>query len=105
MLHHVSGWIAALAFAVVGIVNLRGSSAVQQDFVRWGYPAWWCRVTGLLEIAVAVLIVVPSTRYIGLALGTVVIVAAVITVLRHRERSHLPPLIGFLALLAFGALA
>ena len=62
-------------------------------------------MTGLLEIAVAVLILAPNTRSIGLALGTVVIVAAIITVLRHRERSHLPPLVGFLALLAFGALA
>lgn len=105
MLHDVSGWLVALAFAAAAIVNLRGSSAVRQDFVRWGYPGWWCRVTGLLEIAVAVLILAPNMRYVGLVLGTVAIVAAITTVLRHRERSHLPPLVGFLALLIFGALA
>ena len=103
MLQVVSGWLAAAAFLVAGIINLRGSLAVRRDFVRWGYPAWWCRVTGGLEIIIAVLTCLPATRGAGLILGAIVIAVATFTVLRHRNFSHLMPLGLFAALLALAA--
>jgi hypothetical protein len=48
----------------------------------------------------AVLIALPTSRIVGLALGAVVIAAAVVTVLRHRDLSHLAPLGVFVALIA-----
>jgi hypothetical protein len=33
--------IAAVLFAVAGVVNLAGPGAVKRDFARWGYPAWF----------------------------------------------------------------
>ena len=48
----------------------------------------------------AVLIALPVSRVIGLALGTLIIVAAVLTVLRHREFPHLLPLGVFVVLIA-----
>jgi len=33
--------IAAVLFAVAGVVNLAGLGAVKRDFARWGYPAWF----------------------------------------------------------------
>jgi DoxX-like family len=65
-----------------------------------GYPRWWGFVTGGLEIMSAVLIALPAIRIVGLALGAAIIAAAVMTVLRHRDFSHLVPLGVFVALLA-----
>jgi orotate phosphoribosyltransferase len=42
----------------------------------------------------------PASRIVGLALGAVIIAAAVMTVLRHRDFSHLVPLSVFVALIA-----
>jgi hypothetical protein len=50
-------------------------------------------------MASAVLIALPVTRGVGLIVGAVIIAAAVLTVLRHRELSHLAPLGLFVALL------
>ena len=100
MLHTVSTWLLVAAFFGAGLFNAIGSPATQSSFVRWGYPAWWCRVTGGLEVADALLIALPVTRKAGLILGAVIIAAAVLTVLRRREFSHLPPLGLFVALLA-----
>jgi len=50
-------------------------------------------------MANAVLIALPATFRLGVILGAVIIAAAVFTVLRHREFSHLAPLSLFVALL------
>ena len=90
---------------MAGIVNVGGSPAIRRNFVRWGYPAWWCRVTGGLEIVIAGLISLPATRTPGLILGALVIAAGIVTVVRHRDFSHLVPLSAFTALHADGQLA
>ncbi|TWB69163.1 hypothetical protein FBZ87_1093 [Nitrospirillum amazonense] len=56
-------------------------------------------MTGALEIVIAALIALPDLRRAGLILGLIVIVAAVVTTVRHREFSHLVPLGLFVALL------
>lgn len=99
MLHTIAIWLAAAAFVGAGVVNAVGARAQRSSFVRWGYPAWWCRVTGGLEVVTAVLIVWPATRSAGLGLGAMIIAAAVVTVVRHRELSHLAPLGLFVLLL------
>lgn len=84
-------WLLAIAFLGAGIFNGLGSASVKDGFIRWGYPDWWNVVTAALEIMAAVLIAVPATRLLGLVLGVAICVAAVATVLRHREYAHLPP--------------
>jgi hypothetical protein len=66
-----------------------------------GYPAWWCRVTGGLEMVTALLIALPATRLMGVILGAVIVLVAVVTVVRHRDLSHLAPLGVFATLLVF----
>lgn len=105
MLHLLLIWLPVLAFLGAGVVNAIGSPATRNSFVRWGFPWWWCRVTGVLEMLVAALIAIPATHQIGLILGAVVIAAAAVTVLRHREYSHLAPIGGFVRLLVVGVLA
>jgi hypothetical protein len=103
MLHTISIWLLVAAFLGAGLVNAIGAAGSTEGFIRWGYPAWWGRLTGALEIVVAVLVALPVSRGAGLVLGAGIIAAAVLTVLRHREFPHLAPLSVFAALLAVAA--
>jgi hypothetical protein len=100
MLHAASIWLLVAAFAAAGLINARGAPAGKSNFVRWGYPDWWCYVAGGLEMTAAALIALPATREPGLVLGAAIIAAAILTISRHREYSHLAPLGVFVALLA-----
>ena len=103
MLHSTVVWLLVAAFFGAGLFNAIGRPATQDDFARWGYPRWWCRVAGGLEIVSAALIALPACRGQGVALGAVIIAAAMATVLRRREFSHAAPLGVFAALLALTA--
>ena len=103
MLHAIVVWLLVAAFFGAGLFNAIGTRAAQDDFARWGYPRWWCRVTGGLEILSAVLIALPAGRSPGVALGALIIAAAILTVLRRREFAHAAPLGVFAALLVLAA--
>ena len=105
MLHVLSVWLLVAAFFGAGVFNAIGTPATKGSFVRWGYPDWWCRLTGGLEIVAAVLVALPGSREAGLILGAVIVAAAVLTVLRHREFVHLAPLSVFAALLALAEIS
>jgi Mn2+/Fe2+ NRAMP family transporter len=93
-------WPLAIALLGAGIINAAGSVKIKEDFLRWGYPNWWNRVTGALEILAAVLIAVPATRAPGLLLSAVICVAAVLTVVRFKDYGHVAPSIALTALSA-----
>lgn len=103
MIHLASLCLLVAGLFGAGLYNAIGTAATQGSFVRWGYPRWWSTLTGGLEVASAALIALPASRPIGLALGAAIISAAVLTVLRHREFSHLVPLGIFAALIAMAA--
>jgi DoxX-like family len=105
MTHTVAIWLLVAGFCGAGLVNAIGASGTRSDFARWGYPRWWGRFTGALELTIAVLIALPASRFGGLALGAAVIVAAIVTVLRHREFTHLVPLGVFLAALSLAVMS
>ena len=105
MVHALSIWLLVAAFFGAGVFNAIGTSGTQSDFARWGYPRWWSRFTGGLEIVSAVLIALPASRIVGLALGAIIIAVAVWTVLRHREFSHLVPLGAFVTVIALAAIS
>ena len=105
MLHALSIWLLVAGFFGAGLFNAIGTPATQSSFVRWGYPPWWCRLTGGLEMASAVLIALPVSRKVGLMLGVLIVAAAVFTVVRHREFSHLVPLTVFAVLLALAEMS
>ena len=105
MIHALSIWLLVAGFFGAGLFNAIGTPATQSDFARWGYPRWWGRFTGGLEMMSAVLIALPVSRIVGLALGAVIIAAAVLTVLRHREFTHLAPLSVFVAVIALAEIS
>ena len=92
-------WLLAFAFAGAGLFNAMGGAGVQAGFIRWGYPAWWNFVTAALEMLCAALIVLPETRIWGLALGAMVLIAAIATITWRREYMHLPPGVALAALI------
>jgi DoxX-like family len=103
MVHALSIWLLVAGFLGAGLFTAIGTSGTQSDFARWDYPRWWSILTGGLEIMSAVLIAPPLSRIVGLTLGAIIIAAAVLTVLRHRDFLHLVPLSVFVALIALAA--
>ena len=100
---NVASWILsvllALAFLASGIAKLLGPQAVLDNFARWGLPRWFVPVTGLCELAGAVLIAIPRTRAYGGALLVCVMIGAVLTHLTHGEAkvAPFPAILGVLA--------
>lgn len=92
MLNMLFNWLIVAGFAGAGLFNAVGPKTQQETFVRWGYPRWWCRATGLLEMAAAVLIAIPASQVFGQMLASTILIAAAFTVLHHREFSHLMPI-------------
>ena len=105
MIHTLSIWLLVAGFFGAGLFNAIGTPATQSEFARWGYPRWWGRLTGALEMICAVLIALAASRMIGLALGALIIAAAVLTVLRHRDFTHLMPLGVFVAVIALAGIS
>lgn len=94
----------ALVFLGAGSANLVGIGSIRPDFVRWGYPAWFHRLCGGLELLGAALVLWPATRLCGLALLGLLMAAAFFTLARHHETAgHFLPVIGISALLILAA--
>ena len=99
----IASWILSVLLALVflgsGIGKLLAQQQMVDNFARWGFPRWFLPLTGLCEIAGAVLIAIPRTRAFGGALLVCVMAGAVITHLTHGEAkvAPFPAMLGVLA--------
>lgn len=92
-------WALAAFFALGFVINTFAVKKVGPEYQRWGYPDWFHFVTGGLELLVALLLPVTATRLCGVTLGGAIMLAAIATVVYHREyRRAAPPFIVFVLL-------
>jgi len=82
-------WVLIVAFGAIGLIHLSGTKAIRDSYAGWGYPPRFYFVTGFLEAAAAILLAMPSVRVWGIALGALICLAAVATLLRHKQWTHL----------------
>ena len=80
-----------------GAVNFVAPGSVPDSFARWGYPAGFHRVTGGLEVIAGLLLLIPATSRAGAIGSAAILLAAVITLIRHRDWKHLPGAIALTA--------
>lgn len=82
----------ALGVVMIGAggVNFAGPSSVRASFARWGYPAGFYRVTGGLEVAAGLLLLIPMTSRVGAIGSAIILLAAVATLIRFRDWGHMP---------------
>jgi membrane protein HdeD len=73
-----------------GLVNFVGPRSVRDSFARWGYPAGFHRVTGGLEVTAGLLLLIRSTSHAGAIGSVMILLAALMTLIRHRDWAHLP---------------
>jgi hypothetical protein len=96
-------WALAAFFMLGFVINTFAVKLVGPDYQRWGYPDWFHFVSGGLELLVALLLPALMTRAFGIALGCAIMLAAIATVVRHREYHRaVPPLIVFVLLAIVG---
>ena len=97
--------LLGLAFLGAGGSKLAGAQMHVENFARWGYPAWFQYVTGLIEVLGALMIFLPSTRFHGAIMLVCTMVGAVATHLNAGEVSMIgAPLVLMIlsALVAWG---
>lgn len=81
-------WLLAAFFLFGAWGNVFLSPDNAASYVRWGYPDWFHYVTGLLELAAALLLLRARTRVWGAGLGVLVMGAASLTTLLNSEYGH-----------------
>lgn len=78
----------ALIAGLGGLVKFTQAESWRDMFVGWGYPAWMSPVTGVLEMAGAMAMFFPVTRFYGSTLVTAVMLAASVTRIIHGEMAE-----------------
>ena len=89
----IADWLPIVLGVVMigaGGVNFAGASSVRESFARWGYPAGFHRVTGGLEVAAGLLLLIPPTSRVGAIGSAIILLAAAATLIRFRDWGHLP---------------
>ncbi|MFJ7949934.1 DoxX family protein [Lysinibacillus sp. NPDC096418] len=104
------GWflqgLLAIVFLMAGLGKLIGTDMHKNNFNHWRLPQWFRGVTGLVETAAAVLLIVGFWQYTALLAGAWLIVATgfggVITHIRVKDslKDTLPiAVLGILAII------
>jgi uncharacterized membrane protein YphA (DoxX/SURF4 family) len=95
--------LLGLAFLFAGAVKIiNGSTPVgnwDDQFVKWGYPAWARWIVGLTELGGAIALLIPRTRFYGVAVLVPTMAGAVLTQIANQEPlgGIVPAILGVLA--------
>ncbi|MFN8340644.1 MAG: DoxX family protein [Cyclobacteriaceae bacterium] len=76
-------WLLLLAMAApmffFGMTKVFRKPAKLAELAHLGYPVWFLMIVGIAEIASGVLILIPDTRWMGVALTAVILLAAILS--------------------------
>jgi putative oxidoreductase len=97
--------LLAAVFLMAGIPKLMGVEAHVRHFATWGYPDWFRLVVGTVEVASAVLLLVPGFAFFGATGIAVIMVGATYVIRAPQEAGQAPVTLTFLALAALVAYA
>jgi DoxX-like protein len=78
-------WSLAAIFGSIGLIHIFGPRFLRNAFETWNYGARMRMITGLFEVAVAVMLIDPEMRMWGIAIAGVIMFAAMITLLNHEQ--------------------
>ena len=86
------GFPIALGAVMIGHggVTCAGPPLVRENFARWGYPAGFYLVTGVLEVVVGLLLLIPMTSRAGAIGSALLVLAAVAMQFRSGDWGNLP---------------
>jgi len=76
--------LAAL-FGFIGVVQLTGPRFLRDAYRSWDYPQGVRIMTGVLDLAAAMMLTDAGLRGWGIALGAVLVFGSVVTLLNHRH--------------------
>lgn len=100
--------LLALMFITAGFGKVAGSKMHIENFKKWRYPQWFRVVTGLIELAAAILLVIgywyKETAIVGATLLIAVGIGGVFTHIRAKDtwkEASLIAILGILAIILF----
>ena len=77
-------WLTII-FLVSAVVQLPGPAFVRRAYRQWEYPPKFYRVTGLVELVIALFLAVPQTRIWSVMLAVLVTFVAEVTLLKNEQ--------------------
>lgn len=98
----IVAWVLSVILAV-GFLGAGGSKLASQPFQvqlfqSLGFPGWFMYVTGILEIAGAIALLIPRYAVVGAGIIICVMVGALASLVTHALMSLLPPTVVLLVL-------
>ncbi len=104
----IGAWVVAgllaIAFVGAGAMKLSGAPEMVANFARWGFPDGFVYVTGGIEVLGGLLLLLPRTSPVGVALMIPTMLGAILThVVAAEFGAIVPPtvLLGLVALLGY----
>ena len=89
----------AVVFGVIGVVQLIAPPFVKAAYKAWDFPERVRLVTGVLDIAAALLLAVPASRGWGIVLAGILTFGSIVVFLSHRQYRYALPAVALMAAL------
>jgi hypothetical protein len=84
----MAAWTNAAIFAAAGLINFTAVKSVRAVYDRWDVSPGFYRPLGLVELAAAVCLAMPSLRFWGVLLAAPIFFGSVVMLLDHRHYAY-----------------
>jgi len=101
----MAAWMNAAIFAAAGLINFTAVKSVRAVYDRWDVSPSFYRPLGLVEIAAAICLAVPSLRFWGVLLAAPIFFGSVVMLLDHRHYAYAASVVVMMTGLAAALLA